>query len=571
MFKNVTIKMRLIGTMAFMAILLIVGGVMGITGVSTTNDVLREVYSNQLVSSIEINDSVVQLLRARTALDRVVISSDSSSAAATIERAEGFQKVSEEAWKTYLALPATDEEAKLSRDVTSKREAYLRDGAGALISALRAGQSEQAAQVVTQKMVPLFSALEKSAKALTDYQAKSAGTAYDDSQSRYRLFRLAAIAGVVFGLVAVAMSAFFLVRAIMQPLQEALAHFGNIASGDLTSRIEVKSRNEMGRLMTGLQQMQKGLTDTVVNVRQSSGSIASAATQIAAGNLDLSSRTEEQASSLEETASSMEELTATVKQNADNAKQANQLATSASNVALKGGEVVAKVVETMVGIHESSTKIVDIISVIDGIAFQTNILALNAAVEAARAGEQGRGFAVVATEVRSLAQRSANAAKEIKALIGDSVAKVNAGTALVEQAGTTIAEVVQSVKRVTDIVNEIAAASQEQSTGIEQVNQAIGQMDQVTQQNAALVEEASAAAEALEGQAKHLSQVVSVFKVDELQSAALTPSRAVGTAVLKAAPVPARRTVVAAKPVSAPVPKQVARNGNRRESEWEEF
>jgi methyl-accepting chemotaxis protein len=271
----------------------------------------------------------------------------------------------------------------------------------------------------------------------------------------------------------------------------------------------------MGRLMEGLQKMQTRLTATVAKVREGSISIGTATTQIAAGNLDLSSRTEQQAASLEETASSMEELTSTVKQNADNARQANQLAISASDVAVRGGSVVTEVVTTMASIDESAKRIVDIIGVIDGIAFQTNILALNAAVEAARAGEQGRGFAVVASEVRSLAQRSANAAKEIKTLIDDSVDKVGAGSKLVAQAGQTMTEVVDSVKHVTDIMSEILAASQEQSAGIEQVNTAIVQMDQVTQQNAALVEEAAAAAASLKEQAANLSATVSVFKVGD--------------------------------------------------------
>ena len=285
-----------------------------------------------------------------------------------------------------------------------------------------------------------------------------------------------------------------------------------IAQGDLTTEIATKA-GDGSSIMHAMKEMRDSLMTIVGQVRTGTEAIATASSQIASGNMDLSSRTEQQASSLEETASSMEELTSTVKQNADNARQANQLAASASNIAIQGGTVVAQVVDTMGAINDAAKKIVDIISVIDGIAFQTNILALNAAVEAARAGEQGRGFAVVATEVRSLAQRSAAAAKEIKALIGDSVEKVDAGSKLVAQAGSTMDEVVNSVKRVTDIMAEISAASQEQSAGIEQVNQAISQMDQVTQQNAALVEEAAAAAESLQDQAGSLAQTVSVFKL----------------------------------------------------------
>lgn len=312
---------------------------------------------------------------------------------------------------------------------------------------------------------------------------------------------------------------YLLVRAIVGPLDKAIAAANRVASGDLTGVIEVDSTNELGRLLQALKTMNDSLLDLVGKVRHSNESISTASSEIASGNLDLSQRTEEQASSLEETASSLEELTSTVRQNADNARQANQLAVGASEVAYKGGTVVGQVVQTMSSINDSSKKIVEIISVIDGIAFQTNILALNAAVEAARAGEQGRGFAVVATEVRTLAQRSAAAAKEIKELINDSVAKVDEGTKLVDEAGVTMEEIVTAVKRVTDIMSEISAASQEQSSGIEQINQAVTQMDEATQQNAALVEQASAAAECMKDQAHVLTQVVSRFKLSAVNQA----------------------------------------------------
>ena len=307
---------------------------------------------------------------------------------------------------------------------------------------------------------------------------------------------------------------FFMSRTVLTPLRSASNHFDRIASGDMTGKIDVKSNNEIGALFAALRRMQESLTATVARVRSGVEEINVGAREIADGNNDLSSRTEQQAASLEETAASMEQLASTVKQNADNARQANTLALGASGVAERGGNAVSEVVQTMHGISTSSKKMAEIVGVIDSIAFQTNILALNAAVEAARAGEQGKGFAVVAAEVRSLAQRSAQAAKEIKGLIDDSVNKVVTGSAQVESAGATMQEIVVSVKRVSDIIAEIAAASQEQSGGIDQVNQAVSQMDEVTQQNAALVEEAAAAAGALQSQAESLAEAVAVFRID---------------------------------------------------------
>ncbi|MFJ5445890.1 methyl-accepting chemotaxis protein [Methylobacillus methanolivorans] len=333
-------------------------------------------------------------------------------------------------------------------------------------------------------------------------------------------------------------SALRLSQGITRPIADAVKLAETVASGDLTATVKASSKDEIGQLLQALGKMNDNLAKIVADVRHGTESIATSAGEIANGNLDLSSRTEEQASSLEETASAMEELTSTVKQNADNARQANQLAASASSVAVQGGQVVDQVISTMGTITESSKRISDIIGVIDGIAFQTNILALNAAVEAARAGEQGRGFAVVASEVRNLAQRSANAAKEIKGLITDSVESVEAGSKLVAQAGATITEVVESVRRVTDIVSEISAASAEQSTGIEQINQAVVQMDEVTQQNAALVEEAAAASQAMQDQSNKLEQLVSVFKVSGGQARTVTEQ----------APKPRPRPVAMQKP-----------------------
>ena len=374
------------------------------------------------------------------------------------------------------------------------------------------------------------------------------------------------------------MLALWIARIVSRPLNQAVRIAQTVAAGDLSSRIESTSKDETGQLLQALKAMNDSLVRIVGEVRSGTDAIATASSQIASGNLDLSSRTEQQASSLEETASSMEELTGTVKQNADNARQANGLAVAASEVAVKGGSVVSQVVDTMGSINESSKKIVDIIGVIDGIAFQTNILALNAAVEAARAGEQGRGFAVVASEVRNLAQRSAAAAKEIKTLIDNSVEKVDVGSRLVNQAGATMQEIVESVRRVTDIMGEISAASEEQTAGIDQINQAVVQMDQVTQQNAALVEEAAAASQALQEQASNLTQAVSIFKLNGMQLAAAPNAVASMAAPVKHAVI--KNATNVAPHVRTAEPVRIAASGKGRGKahissvsggEWEQF
>ena len=379
---------------------------------------------------------------------------------------------------------------------------------------------------------------------MIQHQEKLAKQTSDDAGSAYFNARLLTLVLAAAALGIGAFIAWYVTRSITGPLQGAVNIARRVADGDLTTLVKVESTDETGQLLMALRDMNESLVRIVSEVRQSTDTITTASSEIAHGNMDLSARTESQASSLQMTASSMEELTSTVKHNADNASQANKLAATASEVAVRGGSVVSEVVQTMGSINESSKKIVDIIGVIDGIAFQTNILALNAAVEAARAGEQGRGFAVVASEVRNLAQRSAAAAKEIKTLISDSVDKVGAGAKLVDQAGTTMDEVVSSVRRVSDIIGEITAASREQTAGIEQVNQSIIQMDNVTQQNAALVEQAAAAATSMQEQASNLSTVVSVFKLAAGSASAVRP---------------------AVQPIAAPAPQRVAKREPKRE------
>ena len=434
----------------------------------------------------------------------------------------------------------------------------------AVMAAKKTGKADDAERAYTQQYMPAAEAYQAKVQGFLAQQRQAIDdTAHAIERANARSLNLTLVLGVlmiVFG----SLCAWLITRSITQPLQAAIEVAATVAAGDLRTQFGHPTRDEVGDLMRALKGMNDALTNVVSQVQTGTHAIATASSEIAAGNQDLSSRTEQQASSLEETASSMEELTSTVKQNADNARQANQLALSASEVAERGGGIVNQVVDTMGAIDASSKKIVDIIGVIDGIAFQTNILALNAAVEAARAGEQGRGFAVVATEVRNLAHRSSQAAKEIKSLIDDSVAQVNGGSRLVQQAGSTMNEVVDSVRRVTDIMAEITSASAEQSMGIDQVNQAIAQMDQVTQQNAALVEEAAAAAESMQDQAARLAQVAGGFRLEQGLAA---PAAA---AARPRPPVQASsaRTKLAAKP-ALPARKAPAVPGG--EQDWEEF
>ena len=443
-----------------------------------------------------------------------------------------------ETQKAFLAKVTDEATRKRAENVGEVRKAWLT--ARDLVNALKAaGEEVSARESVKSKFVPVTDDYVRATQVLVDgLVADSHATANEIKELFHQLYLLAGLM-LLAVMVFAALVSWNLSRSISRGVETARAAAHRIGEGDLSQRLTVSSKDELGQLVQALATMQSNLAQVVTRVRQGSESVATASSEIAQGNSDLSARTESQASALEETAASMEELGSTVKQNADNARQANQLAQSASTVAVQGGEVVAQVVDTMKGINDSSKRIADIISVIDGIAFQTNILALNAAVEAARAGEQGRGFAVVASEVRSLAGRSAEAAKEIKTLIDESVQRVEQGSVLVDQAGTTMTEVVSSIRRVTDIMGEISAASSEQSAGVAQVGEAVTQMDQATQQNAALVEEMAAAASSLRAQAQDLVQTVAVFKVDSHLQRTAEP-------VLRAAPPPQPVTVAPA-------------------------
>jgi methyl-accepting chemotaxis protein-1 (serine sensor receptor) len=598
--KGITIKARIGLTMAFLAALLAIIGVLGLTGMSRANDADHETFANQMPSAVDIGNAELYAARERLALDRAAFLYGTPEVPATIERARLMRSTSDAWWKKYSELPRDAEEDREAQDVSAKRET-LHQSMDAF-AAIVAGTDQSKIVGAAKDLQAKYNELAVADDALRKLQFTQAQQGFDAAQSTFVMFRAIGIGAVIAGLLAALFSYLTLSRAIGRPLAEALGHFDAIAAGDLRRPVVVASRDEMGQLLDGIARMQRSLTETVRSVRGGSESIATATRQIAAGNLDLSSRTEEQASALQETASSMDQLTGTVKQNADNARQASSLAANASEIANKGSAVVGQVVGTMGDINQSSNKIADIISIIEGIAFQTNILALNAAVEAARAGEQGRGFAVVAGEVRNLAQRSSAAAKEIKELIDNSVERVRSGSALVDQAGRTMTEIIGAVQRVTDIMGEIAAASEEQSSGIEQVARAVTQMDEVTQQNAALVEEAAAAAQSLEDQAGKLRTAVAVFQVEESgytalavqpvrrtapkptvarkaaaagrgrASAAATVSRTAPTAaVALAAPAPvvASAPAAARAPVAARAPAVPATAGG--DQDWETF
>ena len=498
----------------------------GLSWMNAENSV-REIedLNNVAVHQVDpLYESNAALLRTRLSLAASIadLQAGANDQAASAEAAAAGQlKLARERFDRYMAVPKSERGQELALVLQGRFNAYA-----AGLDELDAALKERSVARYQQNEARVRQADADFAKDMQVFLARvqeRSDSVLDRSQTTYSTARISAVVLLSVALLLAVLCWAFIRRGVLLPLQDAGRHFDRIAAGDLTQRVDARSSNEIGTLFSAVRRMQDGLTRTVTTVRQGVEEINVGAAEIAAGNANLSSRTEEQAAALEETASTMEELAATVKQNAENAAQANQLAAVSMEVAQRGGHTVGQVVATMQGISDSSRRIADIVSVIDGIAFQTNILALNAAVEAARAGEQGKGFAVVAGEVRTLAQRAAQAAKEIKALIETSVETVAAGSSQVSAAGQTMEEIVVSVQRVADIMGEISAASAQQAGGIDQVSLAVSQMDEVTQQNAALVEEASAAASAMEDQARRLAEATAVFKTQSGQVIEVAP------------------------------------------------
>ena len=535
---NWKIGTRLAGGLGLSLVFMVGMSVVGIGNLGKLNDGTGDLAADKVPKVIEAYEAVGGVNDIARAMRNAMLSTDPETVRKELKRVE--DKKVEIAGRldklSRLIEDDTDAGSKARlKAVLEARERYeVVQTAFVARSADAARRDENVAYLLTTVRKEQTAYL-NSLTDLVKYQTEAVATASTEAKAAYVNARNMMIALTVIAAALAAVVVYWITRSITHPLNRAVGVAEAVASGDLTQRIECDTADETGQLLRALKNMNESLARTVGRVRSGSDTISTASSEIASGNLDLSSRTEQQASSLEETASSMEELTSTVTQNAENARQATTLVVSASEFATRGGKVVGEVVTTMGAIKESSNKIVDIIGVIDGIAFQTNILALNAAVEAARAGEQGRGFAVVASEVRNLAQRSAAAAREIKALIGESVQTVDAGARLVDEAGATMEGIVKAVRQVADIMTEISAASQEQSSGIAQVNQAIVSIDDVTQQNAALVEEAAAAAQSMRDQAEMLAEAVSVFRLAEQQYQAPAAQRALPAPAQRAA------------------------------------
>ena len=564
--NNLKISTRLITLIGILSALLLAIGTLGLYGVGRSNDALKTVYEDRVVALDQLGEIGYLVQRNRVLVMDMMLQPEPANVQKRHKELLGNVEKITQIWAAYMPTYLTPQEKILADTFAVARKSYVEEGLLPAAQAMLANDATTALNIYKTKISPMAPATQEGAQKLNRLQLDVAKEEYDAAVARYAKLRMFMLAGIGAGFLFAFAFGMALVRGISRQLGgepgEAAELARSVAAGDLTSRIDLKA-GDTTSMMAQLGVMQKSLSAVVSSVRQGSEGVATASAEIAQGNHDLSARTESQASALEETAASMEQLSATVKQNADSARQANQLAMNASTVAIKGGEVVAQVVGTMKDINDSSKRISDIISVIDGIAFQTNILALNAAVEAARAGEQGRGFAVVASEVRSLAGRSAAAAKEIKSLINASVERVEQGTALVDKAGVTMTEVVGSIRRVTDLMGEISAASNEQAAGVAQVGEAVQQMDQVTQQNAALVEEMAAAASSLKSQAEDLVGTVAVFKVggdDKHLNAAPRPVT-VRASVSSAKPYKSldkRALTAPSKPASSPTTERIA-------------
>jgi methyl-accepting chemotaxis protein-1 (serine sensor receptor) len=477
---------------------------------------LTTIYNDRTVPLQQLSEVARRIAHNRQLLTEATLLRSPDAVARDLARVDQNIATVSELWKAYMATYLTPEEKALAERAQSARQSYLAGAIRPLSAALRGGDFDAARGLIEGDLGRLHGEIAGVLDELIQLQVRVAEAEFKQAETlseRIRGFNsILSVLGVVLGIVIAVVITRRLIAQLGAEPSDLAAAAERVAGGDLGASGDRPA--PAGSVMASMQAMRASLAAVVAQVRGGAETIATASAQIAQGNQDLSTRTEQQASSLQETAASMEQLGTTVRQNADNARQANQLAQGASGVAQQGGAVVAQVVATMKGIDESSRRIADIIGTIDGIAFQTNILALNAAVEAARAGEQGRGFAVVAGEVRNLARRAADAAREIKTLITDSVERVGEGSALVDRAGTTMNEVVGSIRRVTDIMGEISSASVEQSSGVSQVGEAVGQMDRVTQQNAALVEESAAAAESLRQQAMRLVEAVAVFRLE---------------------------------------------------------
>ena len=514
--KTMRISTRLALLGGILSLLLLAVGSLGLAGISGANDTMRDLYEDRMVPVGQLSSMESMLLRNRLAIATALVTPDPEVIAINTATMESNIAAIGRTWDAYMATTLTDQETKIAKSFAQDRKQFVQEGLIPVIAALRANDVQEVKRLVVSKVRPLYMPVKAGIDTLIQLQFDIAKSNFVASQARYTSIRGASIAAILAGLLFATAFSIALTRSLMRQLgaepHAAALVAQRVGQGDLSHQIELKP-GDTTSLMAQLKSMQDSLSAVVRNVRQGSEAVASASSEIAQGNYDLSARTEQQASALEQTAASMEELSATVQNNAENAREANLMAVNASAVAVHGGELVSQVVGTMKEINAASSRMADIIQVIDGIAFQTNILALNAAVEAARAGEQGRGFAVVAAEVRNLAGRSAGAAKEIKSLIHASAARVEHGSALVDQAGNTMTEVVSSILRVTEIMGEISLASKEQSEGVSQVGEAVVEMDQVTQQNAALVEEMAAAASGLKAQAQDLVETVSVFSL----------------------------------------------------------